>query len=112
MGHFEYFRKFADIFASQDFADGVNYTDGKFATGINDTGAKFCHRYNWCCLIPVANNGNNIYLYVDSTTQRCPKYTFLIEDLSHLPPGSTTMVVHLELQYLPRAPAQLTPAAM
>ncbi len=31
LGHFEYFRKFADIFSSQDFATGVNYTDGKFA---------------------------------------------------------------------------------
>jgi hypothetical protein len=41
------------------------------------------------------------------------KYTFLIEDFSLLPPGSTTLlVVHLELQYLPGAPAQLTPAAM
>jgi hypothetical protein len=67
---------------------------------------------------PVANNGSNIrlltsesklerkiYLYVNSTTQRCPKKiikTFLIEDFFHLPPVSTTLVVYLELRISPR----------
>jgi len=39
-------------------------------------------------------------LYANSTTQRCPKEIvkiFLIEDFFHLPPVSTTPVVHLEL---------------
>jgi hypothetical protein len=42
-----------------------------------------------------------IYLYVNSTTQRCPKEIlkiFLLEDFFHLPPVSTTPVVHLELR--------------
>jgi hypothetical protein len=42
-----------------------------------------------------------LYLYVNSTTQRCPNKiikTFLIEDFFHLPPVSTTPVVHLELR--------------
>jgi hypothetical protein len=106
------------------FAAGVNYTGGKFATGINDNGPKFCHRYHWCCWILVANNGNNISLQLKVSLKDkiiymlilqpigVQKYTFLIENLSNLPPGSTTLVVHLELQYLSRVPAQLTPAAM
>ncbi len=39
--------------------------------------------------------------YANSTTQRCSKEimkTFLIEDFFHLPPVSTTPVVHLELR--------------
>jgi hypothetical protein len=43
------------------------------------------------------------YLYVNSTTQRCPNKTvktFLIEDFSHFPPVSLTQVVHLELRNL------------
>jgi hypothetical protein len=46
-----------------------------------------------------------IYLYANSTTQRCPKEImkiFLIEDFFHLPPVSTTQVVHLELRISPR----------
>jgi hypothetical protein len=66
----------------------------------------------------VANNGNSyqttenlneleekIYLYANSTTQRCQKEImniFLIEDFFHLPLVSTTPVVHLELQIYPR----------
>ncbi len=44
------------------------------------------------------------HLYVNSTSQRCKKTikTFLIEDFSHLPPMSTTPVVHLELRISPR----------
>ncbi len=41
-----------------------------------------------------------IYLYDNSTTQRCPKEImkiFQIKDFFHLPPVSTTPVVHLKL---------------
>ncbi len=46
-----------------------------------------------------------IYIYVNSTTQRCPNKLikiFLIEDFFHLPPVSLTPVVHLELRISPR----------
>jgi len=45
-----------------------------------------------------------IYLYANSTTQRCQKEImkiFLIEDFFHLPLVSTTPVVHLELRISP-----------
>jgi hypothetical protein len=45
------------------------------------------------------------YLNANSTTQMCPKEImkiFQIEDFFHLPPVSTTPVVHLELQISPR----------
>jgi hypothetical protein len=48
------------------------------------------------------NLKEKIYLYANSTTQRCPKEimkTFLIEDF---PQMSTTPVVYLELQISPR----------
>ncbi len=51
------------------------------------------------------NLKEKIYLYVNSSTQRCSKKIikiFLIEDFFHLPPVSTTPVVHLELQISPR----------
>jgi hypothetical protein len=66
LGHITKFRKFAEIFASQNappvsttptanfatstagvvdtsakFATGVNFTGGKFATGVDDTGGKW-----------------------------------------------------------------------
>jgi hypothetical protein len=46
-----------------------------------------------------------IYLYANSTTQRCPKEImkiFLIENFFHLLPVSTTPVVHLDLRISPR----------
>jgi hypothetical protein len=71
LDRFEFFRKFAEIFASQgeppvsttpvakfptifasvvdtggNFATGVNDTGGKFATGDNDTGGKFATGVN------------------------------------------------------------------
>jgi hypothetical protein len=65
-------------------------------------------------LTPVANNGTisgcrhlkvnlkaKIYIYVNSSTHMCPNKIikiFLIEDFFHLPPVSTTTVVHFELQ--------------
>ncbi len=44
-------------------------------------------------------------MYINSTSQRCPNKIFrifLIEDFFHLPPVSTTPVVHLELRISPR----------
>ncbi len=83
LNRFEFFRKFAEIFASQDappvtttpvanfstifasvvdtggkFATGVNDTGGKFATGVNDAGGKLPP----VSTTPAANNGNNIRL--------------------------------------------------
>ncbi len=46
-----------------------------------------------------------MYIYVNSTIQRCPNKiieNFLIEDFFHLPPVSTTPVVNLELRIFPR----------
>jgi hypothetical protein len=53
------------------------------------------------CLHLKVNLTEKIYLYVNSTTQRCPNKiikTFLVEDFFRLPLVSTAMVVHLELQ--------------
>jgi hypothetical protein len=46
-----------------------------------------------------------MYIYVNSTIQRCPNKIikiFLIEEFFHLPPVSTTPVVNLELRISPR----------
>jgi hypothetical protein len=46
-----------------------------------------------------------IYIYVNSTTQRCPNKIieiFLLEDFFHLPAVSLTPVVHLEPRISPR----------
>ncbi len=46
-----------------------------------------------------------IYIYVKSTTQRCPNKIikiFQFEDFCHLPPVSATPLVHLELRISPR----------
>ncbi len=46
-----------------------------------------------------------IYIYVNSTIQRCTDKIIklsLIEDFFHLPPVSTTPVVNLELRISPR----------
>jgi hypothetical protein len=83
LDRFEFFRKFAEIFASQGappvsttpaanfstiFASVVD-TGGKFATGVNDTGGKLppvlttpAANLPPVSLTPVANNGNNIRL--------------------------------------------------
>ncbi len=90
------------------FTTVVNYASGKLPPFINDTGGKFATGLNntrgrqWEQL----SNGwqlkmnlkKKVYLYANSTTQRCPKERrkiFLIEDFFHLPPVSTTPVVHL-----------------
>jgi hypothetical protein len=100
---------------------GVVDTGGKFATGVNATGGKFaagvknCHRYQrhrWQtmgtisgCRYLKVNLKAKLYIYVNSTIQRCPNKVieiFLIEDFFHLPPVSTTPVVYLELRISPR----------
>jgi hypothetical protein len=46
-----------------------------------------------------------IYVYVNSTIQRCPNKIikiFLIADFFHLPPVSATPVVNLELRISPQ----------
>jgi hypothetical protein len=46
-----------------------------------------------------------IYIYVNSTTQRCPNKSikiFLLEDFFHSPPVSLTPVANLELRISPR----------
>ncbi len=51
------------------------------------------------------NLNAEIYIYVNSTTQRCPNKiikNFLIEDFFHLPPVSKTPVGHLEPRISPR----------
>ncbi len=77
----------------------INNAGGKFATGVNDTGGKQCEQLSkyWQLIM---NLKFFLYLYAYSTTQsqRCPKETikkFLMEDFFHLPPVSTTPVVHL-----------------
>jgi hypothetical protein len=116
---FKFFRKFAEIFASQgappvsttaaanlppvstipaanfstSFASIVD-TGGKFATGVNDTGGE-----EWEQQLKIELE-KTIYLYANSITQRCPKeriQSFLIEDFFHLPP-----VANLELRKSPR----------
>jgi hypothetical protein len=48
----KFFRKFAEIFASQSLPPVGNLPPvsmtpaAKFATGINDTGGKFCHQFS------------------------------------------------------------------
>jgi hypothetical protein len=76
LDRFEFFRKFAEIFASQGAATPVaNFstifasvvdTGGKFATGVNDSGGKLppVSATSAANLPPVANNGNNIRLQI------------------------------------------------
>jgi hypothetical protein len=57
------------------------------------------------CRHPKLNLKAKIYIYVNSTTQRCPNKiikNFQFEDFCHLPPVSTTPVAHLELRISPR----------
>ncbi len=101
----------------RQIATGINDTSSKFATDVNNTSGKSPPVLMAANLPPVstvANNRNNyqtadnvkinktkIFLYANSTTQRCPKEImkiFLIEDFFYLPPVSTTPMVHLELR--------------
>jgi hypothetical protein len=74
------------------------------ATGVNDTSGKQWDQLSDCRQLKM-NLKKKIYLYDNSTTQRCQKeimQIFLIEDFFHLPLVSTTPVVHLELRMSPR----------
>jgi hypothetical protein len=101
------------------FAAGVNDTGGKFASGVVDAGGNLppvsltpAANLPPVSLTPVANLPPvsttlvklvaKMYIYVNSTIQRCPNKiikNFLIEDL---PPVSATPVVNLELRIFPR----------
>ncbi len=69
---FEFFQKFAEIFASQGAPPGANFyssfasvvdTRGKFATSVNDISGKFFTGVNNAGgKLQVANNENNIRL--------------------------------------------------
>jgi hypothetical protein len=53
------------------------------------------------CTLPKVNLNAKIYIYVNSTTQRCPNKIikiFLIGDFLHLAPVSTTPMVNLKQQ--------------
>ncbi len=56
------------------------------------------------CRLLKVNLKPKIYIYVNSSTQRCPNkiIKFLVEDFFHLPPVTMTPVVHLEPQISPR----------
>ncbi len=72
----------------------------------------WCKRHRWQTMGAISdcwqlemNMKDKIYLYANSTIQRCPKEImnfFQIEDFFHLPPVLTTPVVHLELLISPR----------
>ncbi len=70
---------------------------------------QICHRYKqnrWQIMGTISgcrhlkvNLKAKIYIYINSTTQRCPNKIikiFLLEDFFHLPPVSLTPVVYLE----------------
>jgi hypothetical protein len=67
-----------------------------------------CKRHRWQIMATISgcrhlkvNLKAKIYIYVNSTTQRCPYKIikiFLLEGFFHLPPVSTTPVANLELQ--------------
>jgi hypothetical protein len=71
-----------------------------------------CQRHRWQIMGTISgcshlklNLKAKIYIYVNSTTQRCPNKIikiFQFEDFCHLPPVSATPVVHLELRISPR----------
>jgi hypothetical protein len=82
-----------------------------FATSVNDTGGKFATSQRQIletisdCRHLQVNLKAKIYIYVNSTTPRCPNKIIkncLIEDFFHLPPVSLTPVGHFELQKSPR----------
>ncbi len=57
------------------------------------------------CRLLRVNLKAKIYIYVNSTTQRCPNKIikiFLLEGFFHLPPVSLTPVANLELRTSPR----------
>ncbi len=80
----------------RQIATGIN------DTGVVDTGGKYREKYQ---AADTLNLKANVYIYVNSTTQRCTNKIikiFLLEDFFHLPPVSLTPVVHLEPRISPR----------
>ncbi len=70
--------KFAEIFASQG-APPVSTTPVANLPLVSTTSRQILPRVSLVLLIPVANNGNlktKIYIFVNSTTQRCPNKKF------------------------------------
>ncbi len=81
----------------RQFATGINDTRGKFATVVNDRW-QIMGAISGCWDLKV-NLKAKIYIYVNSTTQRCSnKIIKIFEDFSHLPPVPKTPMVHLELR--------------
>ncbi len=115
LGSFRIFRKFAEIFASQG-APLVSTTPATNFPPVSMTHRwQICHlhqRHRWQIMGKIlgckhlkVNLKAKVYIYVNSTTQRCPNKIikiFLLEDFFHLPLVSTTLVVHLEPQISPR----------
>ncbi len=119
---FNFFWKFAEILASQGAPPVSTTPVANFATifasvvlpPVSTTTVANCHRYQWhwrqiChryqrhrwqiiattsgCRHLKVNLKAKIYIYVNSTTKRCPNKIikiFLIEDFLHLQPVSTT----------------------
>ena len=121
LDRFEFFAKIHGDIRESRCTTGVNDTGGKIAAtifaSVVDTGGKFaagvnCQRYRWQIMATISgcrhlkvNLKAKIYIYVNSTTQRCPSKIikiFQFEDFCHLPPVSATPVVHLELRISPR----------
>jgi hypothetical protein len=111
---FDFFRKFAEIFASQA-APPVSKTPVTNLSPVSTIPAATFHRYQrhrWQTMGTVSgcrylkvNLKAKIYIYVNSTIQRCPNKIikiFLNEDFFHLPPVSLTPVVNLKLRISPR----------
>ncbi len=79
---------------------------------VSTTPVANCHRYKRQIIRTISgcrhlkvNLKAKMYIYVNSTTQRCPNKIikiFLLEDFFHLPPVSLTPVVHLEPRISPR----------
>ncbi len=102
--------KFATVvnYTSRKF---FNYTCNKFATGFQRQQGLICHRWQWhqwqimgtisdCLHLNVNLKKTFTCIYMLTGYQRCPNKifkTFPIKDFFHLPPMSTTLVVHLEL---------------
>jgi hypothetical protein len=136
LDRFEFFRKFAEIFASQ-CAPQVSFSLALLIPAANlppvstilaanlppvsTTPVANCHRcqrhrrqicHRWqlmakisgCRHLKVNLKAKN-FIYVNSTTQRCPNKIiniFLLEGFFHLPPVSLTPVANLELRISPR----------
>ncbi len=76
---FEFFRKFAEIFASQGAPPVSTTPVTNLPQVINNTGGKFFHNFRWRCWYRWQTMGTiikltwkKIYLYANSTSQRCP----------------------------------------